>query len=216
MKLDLQFFGGRGSDSGGWDAPSDDKPTPPITDRKSLISERGAKEKEVDQVLTTLKNMTDEYGVRVEDVDVVTFGKGGGNIMGVCTSDGDIGISKNFFYEGRMNSAWDKCVETGYHPSRGNKSGLEATAAHEYGHAIMRNVAGGFGKNYTDLCNKITQEAGKATGHNKFMDLASKVSGYAKESSSECIAEAFADVYCNGNKASKESQAVVNVAKKYL
>lgn len=140
------YFGGRGSDSGGWDAPEEDSPAIPITDYKSLISERETKPKEVDQVLTTLKTMTAEYGVQVEDVDVVTFGKGGGNIMGVCTEGGNLGINKNYFYEGRMNGAWDRCAAKGYHPSRGDKSGLEATAAHEYGHAIMRNVTGGFGR----------------------------------------------------------------------
>jgi hypothetical protein len=46
--------------------------------------------------------------------------------------------------------------------------------------------------------------------------MASKISGYAKENARECIAEAFADVYCNGGRAKKESQSIVDVMNKYL
>ena len=46
--------------------------------------------------------------------------------------------------------------------------------------------------------------------------MAKKISGYATRSTKEAIAEAYADVYCNGAKAAKESAAIVNVLNKYL
>jgi len=42
------------------------------------------------------------------------------------------------------------------------------------------------------------------------------VSGYAEENNAECVAEAFADVFCNGKKAKAESRAIVSVLEKYL
>lgn len=207
----------KGDRGGKWDAPSggSDKPAN-IKEEKSLISARETKGEEVDQVLTTLKAMTEEYGVNVEDVNIAVMGKGSQNIIGYFSSEGNLGINQSFFNTEKLNGAYDDDVRKGFHPSRGDKTGLEAVTAHEYGHSIAHKLAGGWGKNYDNMCNKITQEAGKSLGYKKFNDFASKVSGYAKESSSECIAEAFADVYCNGSKASKESQAVVNTMRKYL
>lgn len=46
--------------------------------------------------------------------------------------------------------------------------------------------------------------------------MASKISGYATHSNAEAVAEAIADVYCNGKKAKSESKAIVNVMNKYL
>ena len=45
--------------------------------------------------------------------------------------------------------------------------------------------------------------------------MAAKISGYAKTNYAECVAEAFADVYCNGKNAKKESRAVVSELNKY-
>lgn len=59
-------------------------------------------------------------------------------------------------------------------------------------------------------------EAIKSTRHKDVVKMASKISGYAKHSPREAIAEAFADFYCNGSKAKNESQAIVNVMNKYL
>lgn len=217
MKLDLKFFGGRGSDSGGWDAPSGGSDQPAnIKEEKSLISARETKPKEVDEVLTTLKTMTDQYGVSVDDVNIAVMGAGSRNVLGYFSSEGNLGINQAFFNEEKMSKSYDDCVKQGFHPGRGNKSALEAVAAHEYGHSIAHKIAGGWGGKYDNLCNKITQEAGKTLGYKKFNDFAGKISGYATDSSSECIAEAFADVYCNGSRATKESQALVNTVKKYL
>lgn len=46
--------------------------------------------------------------------------------------------------------------------------------------------------------------------------MARQISGYATYNNKEAIAEAVADVYCNGAKAHKESKAIVGIIKKYL
>ena len=68
-----------------------------------------------------------------------------------------------------------------------------------------------------DGAEAILKEAQKQVGNRgKLANMASKISGYAKESARECIAEAFADVYCNRGRAKKESQSIVDVMNKYL
>ena len=59
-------------------------------------------------------------------------------------------------------------------------------------------------------------EAKKRLGAKSVDSVRSKISGYGKSSNAEAVAEAFADVYCNGKKASKESQTVVNILSEYL
>ena len=62
----------------------------------------------------------------------------------------------------------------------------------------------------------IVNEANASHGrYSKTRDFASQISGYATHSRAETIAEAFADVYCNGSNAKSESIAVVNVLNKY-
>ena len=46
--------------------------------------------------------------------------------------------------------------------------------------------------------------------------MASKISGYARSSNAEAIAEAISDCYCNGSKAKAESKAIKSVIDKYL
>jgi len=46
--------------------------------------------------------------------------------------------------------------------------------------------------------------------------MAGKISGYARYNYSETIAEASADVYCNGGRASKASRAIMTEIKDIL
>lgn len=58
--------------------------------------------------------------------------------------------------------------------------------------------------------------SGSQTVQKSSMKMASNISGYAKSSYAECVAEAVADVYCNGSKARVESRAIVNEINKIL
>ena len=116
-----------------------------------------------------------------------------------------------------MNTVYDKSVESGYHPSRGNKTGVEAVTYHEMGHAITDHIAGKMGVKDLDAASKkVVNNAYKATkGKGGTKAWAKKISGYATDSFAECVAEAVADVYCNGNKAHKHSKAIFAELKKY-
>lgn len=45
--------------------------------------------------------------------------------------------------------------------------------------------------------------------------LAAQISGYAHKNYAECVAEAVADYYCNGRKASNASKLIVAELKSY-
>ena len=64
--------------------------------------------------------------------------------------------------------------------------------------------------------NVIVKEAKKKLKAKTTAEVRSKVSGYGATSNAEALAEAFADVYCNGKKASKASQAIVDSMNRYL
>ena len=47
------------------------------------------------------------------------------------------------------------------------------------------------------------------------MGLAKQISGYAQKNYAECVAEAVADYYCNGKKASKASRLIMDELRAY-
>jgi len=133
----------------------------------------------------------------------------------------------NMIIEGHgrmMASAYDDCVKKGYHPGRGNKTAEQAVIAHELGHSLtsvaMQKMRS---NNFDDVSKKIMKEAqnilSKGLKKKKYpgtRKIATKISEYATSSNAECIAEATADVYCNGSKAKAESKAVVQALKGFM
>lgn len=118
-----------------------------------------------------------------------------------------------------MNAAYDKCVKSNFHPPRGKKSGLEAVASHELGHRLTEEVGRKMGLGDWQLdraSSRLVKEAKKSLGYKTMSQVTSKISGYAKQNHAEAVAEAFADVYCNGKKAKKESSAIVNALNSYF
>ena len=132
--------------------------------------------------------------------------------------NGRVGLNSNFTDIKKMNSVYDASVKSGFHPSRGKLSGTEAVALHETGHALTDHVAKKMGHGNLDKAAKtIVNNAYRATGGkgNATKSWASKISGYAKENFSECVAEAVADYYCNGKKAKSQSHAIMKELRKY-
>ena len=66
------------------------------------------------------------------------------------------------------------------------------------------------------IAGVICRSAASKLGIKGTKALAAKISGYAKESHTETIAEAYADVYCNGSNASAASRAVVAELKSWF
>ena len=216
------YCGGRGSSSSGGGRFGKGGGLNPanIVSTSSLISGRNEGYRdEVDQVLTVARNIQNEYGVNL-DYDIATLkGKDAQGTLGYYDGS-NLAINKNYLNVDKMNKTYDASVESGYHPSRGNKSGLEAVTSHEMGHKLTDEIGKKMGLGSWKLeeaSDRVLKEASKKAGYkNATYKLASKVSGYAKSSKAEALAEAFADVYCNGSKASKESKAIVDVMNSYL
>ena len=188
-----------------------------IKNSRSLVSERGAKTQEVDSVLTVSRDLFDQYGEVVGDFRLADIGGRDANTMAYA-GGGVIGFNSKYFDVAKMNSAYDDCVKQGFHPSRGKKNGIEAVAAHEFGHDLTNAVGRkmGIGEDTDAAATAIVKEARKQTSHRGVVQMASKISGYATYSNAEAVAEAFSDVYCNGKRAKKESRAIVDVMNKYL
>lgn len=214
--FDLQLFGGRGAGSGGGVTGGLDSND--IVSRDSLISQRGEKRQEVDDVLNVLRDARDQYGAILTDVQTAVMTPEGQSTMAFYDADGNVAINQNYFDEARIAGAYDENVASGFHPSRGNKSAIEAVTAHEVGHKIteMAGENAGYGSWALDrVANEVVKNASRATGQ-KHDDLRKSISGYAMANNAETLAEAFADVYCNGNKASNASRAIVTELNKYF
>lgn len=219
IKINLQLFGGRGASSGGegWLGGGGGVTINPL-DITSLVSARERKQTEVDETLQTFKDMNDEYGYIADDLQLVTL-TGADNVALAYYDGSNVAFNQSYFNKAKMEAVYADTVKNGFHPSQGNKTALQAVASHEIGHALTDKVIAKMGSKLgkQDGAEAILKEAQKSVGNRgKLVNMASKISGYAKESARECIAEAFADVYCNGGRAKKESQSIVEVMNKYL
>lgn len=214
-------MGGRGASSasryggGGGISESD------ILSRSDLISLRGSKQTEVDDVLTVLRDVNGRYGSILEDVQIATLAPRAQNAIAFYGSDDILGFNKTLFDSGKMDKAYDACIDSGFHPSRGNKSGIQAVIAHECGHKLnaqLQSKMSNGGKTLTmdEAATRVVNEARKQTKHRGVVKMSSKISKYATASNAEAIAEAFSDVYCNGSKARPESKAIMSVVDSYL
>ena len=208
-------MGGRGASSsgryggGGWVSPAD------ILSTNSFVSERHNYDISND-VLDVFKNVNEEYGYVIGDILVAKI-KGKSNKTMAYYDGTNIGFNETYASTKVLNKAYADCVKSGFHPSNGNKSPAEAVASHELGHALTDAVGKKMGGLDIDSASdRIVKEAKKQTGHRGVVQMAKKISTYATHSNAEAIAEAFSDVYCNGKKAHKESQAIVNVINSYL
>lgn len=220
LKLDLQFFGGRGASSGGGGGgggtggikESD------ILGTSSLVSEREGKQKLVDDTLAVFSDFYDEYGTQVEDIQLAEL-KPGVGALAYYDYGGNIAVNQAYFSDAVMGRAYARCVEDGFHPSNGSKTALQAVVAHEIGHKLTADVAAKMGMSSGELHGAASKIVGEANKKGKFggtKKLAKSISGYAMENYAETVAEAVSDVYCNGRKAKSASRAIVDVINGYL
>ena len=228
MKLNLQFFGGNGS--GGESLGNGGGKNVNIINQEDVWSYRHNKNNE--QFVTEINNgiiaVQNEFPSVMRSVESVNASEFGGSdknsILGVYTTDASgkhtVDINRNFTNVNKMNAVYDVDVKAGYHPSRGNKTGTEAVTIHEMGHAVTGDIARKMGLSGTSAVDKasqtIVENAYKATkGKGGTKAWAGAISGYAKTSFAECVAEAVADYGCNGSKANDRSKAIIKEMKKY-
>ena len=187
-----------------------------ILSEKDMISEREGMRDYVDYALTVLKYVQDKYGINVDTV-LSKLKPGASNVGGYYDPESDVvGLNEDYFDVDRMNRAYDACVKNGTHPPRGDKTGIEAVAAHEMGHKVTQDLANRIGLDSDEASAEIMKTAARKLKSKTLEAVRSKVSGYAKESDAETIAEAFSDVYCNGNKASSASIAIIDALNYHL
>lgn len=170
------------------------------------------------EVIEGVREINEDFpGVMDETISVVNATTFGGmdavQTLGVYSAGSkSVGINTNYTDVNKMNRVYDKAVADGYHPSRGNKSGTEAVTLHEMGHGLTDHLAKKMGEKSLDSASKkIVDKAYKNSGaKGGTLAWAKTISGYAAESNAECIAEAVSDWYCNGNKASSASKAIMS------
>ena len=204
-------MGGRGAGTGG--GATGGVGAGNVLSTTSLISQRETKRSEVDDTLTVLRDIEDQYGVILNDVQVATMDAKAAGVMAYYDDKGNLAVTEGYFDSDTMNKAYDRCIATSFHPPRGSKTGMEATVAHECGHKLT-DVAGeklGYGTWKIDkAANKIVGDASRKLKQPTWRTR-EKISGYAAKSNAEAVAEAFSEVYCMGSKARKESRAIVDV-----
>ena len=216
---------GRGSSrasvgvGGGVMKPSDIK-----KEEDMFYFEGNKREFAVDDALAVDRNIVKEFGEAAAVKNMYVSELKDDNVLGYYRrGDNILALNQSYLDRDVMNATYDSGVASGFHPSRGSKSGTEAVVSHEYGHALNDKAAQKMGVTMEDAAARIMSEArsslrtkdGKVK-HRGVVQMAKTISGYAKTNNKETIAEAFADVYCNGKKAKAESHAIVNTLKKYL
>lgn len=187
-----------------------------IISTRDMLSESGVNQALVNDTLQVFKDFNDEYGYQVEQIQLAKL-KPKANALAYYDWEGNIAVNEKFFNDKAMDDAYKRCIESGFHPSNGNKTTMQAVVSHEIGHGLTAEVGKKLGINDLDAtATVIVKEARKQTKHKGVVQMASKISGYATHSNAEAVAEAMSDVYCNGKKARAESRAIVNVMDKYL
>lgn len=187
-----------------------------IKNERDLLSDSKISKADANDVLTTARDIHDEYGVDVGQFMLAEVVGKDSNTL--AYSDGtDIGFNSKYFKGANMEGAYKACVDSGFHPSNGNKTAMQAVASHEFGHVLTEQAAKKLSLgDMHDAAKIIVDRATAKAGHKGSKSLAKKISGYAGHSNAECVAEAVADVYCNGKKASAESRAIVSELKSNL
>ncbi len=216
VRIKLQFFGGRGASGTGREGGGGGVNPADIISTTSLISMRETKQREVDEALSAFKSVNEKYGYVINDIEVATLKPKASGVMAYYDGS-NVAVNETYFNSAAMEKAYAESVKSNWHPSKGKKSAMEAVAAHELGHALTDAAGSKMGVFGIDnISTRIVKEARKNTKHRGVVQMARGVSRYATSSNAEAVAEAFADVYCNGAKAAAESKAIVNVLNSYL
>ena len=215
-------MGGRGSGSGGGSLGGGYGKNIDIVNVTDVWTYRHRQSNEpfVDAINTGVGRIESEFPGVMDTVQTVQAAELGGldsiQVLGFY-GQGQLALNQRFTDIGKMNSVYDKAVQQGFHPSRGDRTGTEAVALHEMGHALTDHIGKKMGaKSIDEAAQRIVSAAYKASGEKAGIKAwAKKISGYATESDAECIAEAVADWYCNGSKSTKQSQAIMAELRKY-
>lgn len=213
-------MGGRGSDSGGPGLGGGKEKDIKILNPVDVWSYRHRQGNEpfVDAINEGVRTVADDFPTVMNDLNFVntaTFGgRDGAMVLGVYSpSDKQLAMAKKYTEVDRMNQVYDRGGN--FHPSRGDKTAVQAVTMHEMGHAVNDHLAAKMGTDMDSAAKTIVDNAYKnSKGKGGTKAWAGKISGYAQESNAECIAEAMCDWYCNGSNAKSQSKAIMSELKR--
>lgn len=163
----------------------------------------------VNEIQNARDAMEVEYGniISKANLSLATMGS-----SALGASDGQtVYMNDKFVKNNNMTQAMKASADSGFHPKIGNKTGAEAVTAHELGHFLSARAMEKAGISEREIVARASKELGVKTNN-----VASMISGYARYNYAETIAEASADVFCNGRGASKASIAIMSEIKKIL
>ena len=162
------------------------------------------------EIMNTRDAFEREYGSAAKNINLHVGTFSNPSVLGAYGGN-TLYMNEKYVKNKNLTEAMKRGADDGFHPSIGNKTGAEAVAAHEIGHRLGQTAAKMAGVSEKE----IVARAGKKIGV-KTENMAGHISGYARSNYSETIAEASADVYCNGRKASKASRAIMSEVKKIV
>lgn len=162
------------------------------------------------EIMNTRDEFEREYGSAVKGLNLyaATFNQRG--VLGAYGGD-TLYMNQRYIRNANLTAAMQESVRTGFHPSIGNRTGAEAVASHEIGHRLGEIAAQRIGGSQQDIVGRAAKKVGIKTEN-----MAGHISKYARTNYAETIAEASADVFCNGNNASKASLAIMAEVKSIL
>ena len=200
--------GGTGEFGGGMtggDTTTTVRSSHPLTDAISTGGGSFANE-----VMSTRDAMEAEYGSAVKKMNLHLATFSDNTALGAYGSD-TLYMAEKHMKNQSLTAAMKRAEKDGFHPKLGGKTGAEAVTAHEIGHRLGEVAANKAGISEQD----IVARAGKRV-RIKTENMAGFISKYARSNYSETIAEASADVFCNGKNASRASKAIMKEVKSIL
>lgn len=201
-------LGGVGQFGGGMensDTTTTVKNSHPLTDE---ISRGGGSF--ANEIMNTRDAFEREYGASAKGIKLYVATFNDASTLGAYGND-VLYMNGKYIRNANLTEAMKVGAASGFHPSIGNKTGAEAVASHEIGHRLGQIAAERAGISEKDI---VARAASKL--RLKTENVAGHISKYARSNYSETIAEASADVYCNGAKASRASHAIMAEVKSIL
>ena len=213
IRFNLQLFGGRGGSSSGGAGPfgggmSNRDSNVTVKSSHNLTEEIGKGGGQfANEIMNTRDNLETEYGDAVKDITLHAATFTNPSVLGAYGGN-TLYMNQRYIKNKNLTSAMKEAEKSGFHPKLGNKTGAEAVAAHEIGHRLGEIASNKAGISQKDIVGRAAKKAGIKTEN-----MAGHISKYARYNYAETIAEACADVYCNGKKASKASRAIMKEVK---
>ena len=153
--------------------------------------------------------MEREYGNIVSRANLSVADLSGGALG--AYGGGTVYMSNKYIKNRNLTQAMKDAEKSGFHPKIGKKTGAEVTVAHELGHYLADKASTKAGISQRDIVERASKKIGV-----KVNNMAGLISGYARYNYHETIAEASADVFANGRRASKASKAIMKEIKSIL